>query len=143
MMTVKQYLQQIKSHEASVRRLRDLLHTIHCEMSMLKSPSYDSDKVQSPNSEDKMLNLIIRYSETEALLTDEINRLLTVRDKIVRQIESLDNDKHREVLYLLYVKHMRWDDIADTMHYSRRRVEQLHGNALLEFRNKNFVEFRN
>lgn len=143
MMTVKQYLLQIKSHEDSVRRLQDALYTIHCEMSMLKSPSYDSDRVQSSNSEDKMLSLIIRYSETEARLTDEINRLLTVREKIIHQIESLDNDKHREVLYLLYVKHMRWDDIANAMHYSRRRVEQLHGTALLEFQEKHFVEFRN
>ena len=143
MMTVKQYLSQIKSHEDSVRRLQDLLYTIHCEMSMLKSPSYDSDRVQSSNSEDKMLSLIIRYSETETRLTDEINRLLTVREKIIHQIESLENDKHREVLYLLYVKHMRWDDIANAMHYSRRRVEQLHGTALLEFQEKHFVEFRN
>lgn len=133
MMTTKQYLLQIKYLENSIRRKRDQLDTIRSEMSMLKSPAYTSEKVQASKMDDKMLQLIILYSDIEARLTEEVSNLLVIREKIINQIEALDNDKHREVLYLVYVKHLSWDDVAQSMCYSRRRVEQIHGMALLEF----------
>lgn len=136
MMTTKQYLLQIKYAESKVRRINDQLATVRAEMSALKSPAYDADRVQTSATSDKMLNLIIRYGEIEQKLTEEVNSLLTTREKIISEIESLENDKYRETLYLVYVKHMGWDDIAAEMHYTRRRVEQIHGLALLEFSKK-------
>lgn len=136
MMTTKQYLLQIKYAESKVRRINDQLATVRAEMSALKSPAYDADRVQTSATSDKMLNLIIRYGEIEQKLTEEVDSLLTTREKIISEIESLENDKYREILYLVYVKHMKWDDIATEMYYTRRRVEQLHGLALLEFSKK-------
>ena len=136
MMTTKQYLLHIKYAESKVRRIRDQLDTVRAEMSALKSPAYDTDRVQTPATSDKMINLIIRYGEIEQKLTEEIDALLTIRSKIIAEIESLDNDKYREVLYLVYVKHMHWDDVASELLYTRRRVEQLHGLALLDFQKK-------
>ena len=136
MMTTKQYLLQIKYAESKVRRINDQLATVRAEMSALKSPSYDTDRVQTSETSDKMINLIIRYGEIEQALADEAESLLTIRSKIISEIESLENDKQREVLYLVYVRHLRWDDVASEMGYTRRWVEKLHGHALIEFKKK-------
>ena len=141
MMTTKQYLLQIKYAESKVRRINDQLATVRAEMSALKSPAYDADRVQTSATSDKMLNLIIRYGEIEQALADEAESLLTIRSKIISEIEALENDKQREVLYLVYVRHLRWDDVASEMGYTRRWVEKLHGHALIEFKKeKELVE---
>lgn len=136
MMTTKQYLLQIKYAESKVRRIRDQLDIVHAEMSALKSPAYDADRVQTSATSDKMLNLVIRYGELEQKLTEEVDALLTIRSQIISEIESLENDNQRDVLYLVYVKHLHWDDVASEMGYTRRWVEKLHGHALIEFKKK-------
>ena len=132
-MTTKAYLRQIETIERKIERIEDNLRTIRAEMGGMKSPSYDTDHVQITASSDKMLDLIIKYEGLEQRLISERNKLIATRERIRSEIEQLDNDQYREVLYWIYISHLSWDDTADRMHYTRRWVEVLHGRALQEF----------
>lgn len=132
-MTAKDYLSQIQRIEGHIKRIEDQLRTIHAEMSMLKSPVLDADRVHGSGNDDKLLELIIKYGDVEKRLWSEMDKLVTTRERVRGEIESMANDKYRRVLYDRYVKHMSWDEIASDMMYSRRWVEMLHGHALHEF----------
>lgn len=49
---------------------------------------------------------------------------------IERTIRSVDDDTLEEVLELRYLQYMKWEEIAQCMNYTERRVLQLHGKAL-------------
>ena len=132
-MTTKAYLSQIKRIENRVERLKDQLQTIRAEMSMLKSPTLEKDHIQSSSSEDKMLKLIIKYGDTERRLLAVMDRLLNTRDRIYGEIESMENEKYKRILYLRYVNGILWEQIAEEMHADLRWTYRLHGYALEAF----------
>lgn len=132
-MTAKTYLKQVKAIEDRIERVEDRLATIRSELGAMKSPSYDANRVQTSWNADKTLDLIIKYGSLEKKLLDERERLLAVRERICSEIELLENDQYKSVLYWVYVSHLSWEEIAAKMHYTRRWVEVLHGRALVEF----------
>ena len=46
-------------------------------------------------------------------------------------IDNLTNYKEREVCELFYIYMYDWTSVALRLHYSRRRIEQIHGKALI------------
>lgn len=56
-------------------------------------------------------------------------RLLELRDEIERAIEHLP-PRERMLMRYYYIDCMTWEQVAERMHYSVRRVMQIHGNAL-------------
>ena len=133
---VKLYLRQIRDIESAVMRIEDQLATIRAERSGAKALAYDKDRIRSTATSDQMVNLLIKYDDTERELWEGRTELLKRRSRICQEIELLDNEKLRQVLYYVYVRHLSWDETASAMGYTRRRVEQLHGIALLELSKK-------
>lgn len=131
--SVKEYLQQIRRNEEQIRRLEETIATIHSEMSGLRSPRFDTDRVQTSGNDDRLLLLLARCESVEARLQEDRAERITTNGIIIQQIGQLPNHNHSEVLYLRYVKYLKWDDIAERMHFNRRWVERLHGAALQEF----------
>lgn len=62
-------------------------------------------------------------------IDDLLVRLLELRDEIERAIEHLP-PRERMLMRYYYIDCMTWDQVAERMHYSVRRVMQIHGNAL-------------
>ena len=65
---------------------------------------------------------------------DEADRLfrefIAARERTEELIASVPDSVQREVLTRRYIIGQQWEDIAESMSYSRRRVTQLHGIAL-------------
>ena len=62
-------------------------------------------------------------------IDDLLVRLLDLRDEIERAIEHLP-PRERMLMRYYYIDCMTWEQVAERMHYSVRRVMQIHGNAL-------------
>ncbi len=129
----KMYLRQIKDGESAAGRLEDRLATINAEMAGIKGLTYDKEAVHSIPISDRLTELMIKYEDTAEELWALKEELLERRTTICEEIEQLEDERQRQVLYYLYVKHMSWDEVAKAMGYSRRWVEHIHGHALLEF----------
>lgn len=129
----KVYLRQIKDGESAAGRLEDRIATINAEMAGIKGLTYDKEAVHSIPISDRLTELMIKYEDTAEELWALKEELLERRTTICEEIEQLEDERQRQVLYYLYVKHMSWDEVAKTMGYSRRWVEHIHGHALLEF----------
>lgn len=50
--------------------------------------------------------------------------------EIEKVIESVGEDSMISVLKLRYLHYMKWEEIADKMHYALRTVHHIHGRAL-------------
>lgn len=79
-------------------------------------------------------------SKYAALLDQEERRYMKARylrirkcKEITDQIEHLENEDEKDVLFFRYIKLMGWEDIADKMGKSGRHVTRIHGRALKNF----------
>ena len=134
-MTTKEYLQQIYFMQRKITRLEDRREQIRSDLYSIGSPSgkMDADKVQTSLSGDTMLRLIAKVDKVERDILYEMSALLDAKDRIVKQIESLKKEKHKDVLFKRYVMFERWEKIAVDMDITVRYVYKLHGSALKEF----------
>lgn len=89
----------------------------------------EGEKVQSSNGNTTEMRFVnyAAYSET---IDKRIDELYAVKNEILTAINSVDDNTLRELLILRYVSFNRWDEIADKMNYSERRIYDLHGRAL-------------
>lgn len=134
----KTYLQQIYRINNKIKRLQHRREDLRRDMFSLGSPSgkMDADKVQTSMSGDNMLKLI---SKVDLIERDIVRELLTLEDsksRIIGQIEALDDERYKTVLFERYVLLNPWEVIADNMNYRLKWVYDLHGQALIAFRSK-------
>ena len=143
-MTAKEYLQQIYVCNRRMKRIQETREQLRIDMYSIGSPmgNMSSDRVQTSTSGDKFGRMIARVDKLERDLVKEHGRMLALKDKIIRQIEAIDNEQQRSVLYNRYVLLHDWETIAEDMNYTTRRIYQIHGEALLEFRKKYFSVFQ-
>lgn len=58
-------------------------------------------------------------------MKEKLNNLAT-RDKLIAKLP----DEYRQLFRLRYEEHMTYQQIAEAMHYSPRRIERLHRRGL-------------
>lgn len=77
------------------------------------------------------------YIEMLEQLEDEYKKLkkeeLSVRIKIRKKIESLENGNQIKILNLRYIELFDWEDIYKRTGYSKSRTHEIHSDALRHF----------
>lgn len=132
-MSAKNYLSQIYILQGRISRLQHLRAQIREDIYSVSSPALDKDIVNTSITSGIMERLIAKVDSVERDIVSEMRRLVSQREIIRKQIESLQDERHRMVLYQRYVACRKWEQIALDMNYSERNVFVLHGEALKAF----------
>lgn len=85
---------------------------------------------------DRILRRMERRDELTQMIEQQRARLLKQRQEIDALIDGLSPSVLGEILYYRYARGMELDEIARRLHYSRRRVIDLHKRALSRIRIK-------
>lgn len=87
------------------------------------------DKVQCTqgNNFDRVMATLIDLKNQAC---EDVVVKLRSQAKIIAAINRLQDQRYREVLQRRYIGGETWDEIAVHMHYDRRWVTKLHGEAL-------------
>ena len=129
MNSAKQYLKRIWYLEGRIKRDRERLDSLRMAADGVKGIVYDADKVQTSPA-DTMSERVGALVDLQRKLVSEIVELEETKSEILNVIHSLDNETMEQMLYLRYLKHMNFYDIAAEMGYSLRQVHYIHGKAL-------------
>ena len=102
----------------------------------------DGEKVQSSGNKKKMEDAVCRYLNMENEINEDIDRLVDLRQEIIKTIEKLPTNEY-DFLYKMYVgkvisqpdedikiKYMSLYEIADEHNKSYRWAASVHGTAL-------------
>lgn len=134
-MTTKEYLLQIKeqgknilNQEEYIQRLRDSLGVAGIR--------YDKERVQSSPEPDKFARIFGQIFEEEEKLQQMKDDLALKRVEIINQIHQLEDSKHQNVLYIVYVDGKNLKKAAQTMSFSYEYVKEIHIAALQAFEEK-------
>ena len=80
-----------------------------------------------------MAELVARVDEVERNIVEEIRILTDTKQKIISEIESLQNENYKQLLYDRYILCEKWEKIACDRDKGIRWIYRMHGKALNSF----------
>lgn len=132
-LAVKNYLSKayqvelrIDDRVAMIQSLRDLA---------VKAGPTVSDMPGSPNRNiRRMEDIIVKITDQENQLRDEIDGLLDLRKNIHDLIAQVDVPEQQVVLEQRYLRYLSWDEISGNIGVCRRQVYRIHDAGLEKIR---------
>ena len=126
----KEYL---RSYRKSLRRENEILEEIQKLRADKMFPSVSYDGMPSGSSHSDLSDYAVLIDEQIELLKKERLERAKKRKGIEERIRAIHDDDEQSVLRMRYIMGMKWEEVADEIGYTYRRVTQIHGNALEHF----------
>ena len=139
-MKTKEYLSQVS-------RLNKMINNKLSEISQLRELSVsisaigNDEKVQTSPNFDKIGTAIAKIDELENNLDKMIDEYLVKRERIIAQIDTMEEESVYQILFSRYIEKKTFEKIATEMKYSWRQIVRLHGKALQQFEKKYGEEY--
>ena len=124
-MTVKQWLWRYRNADKRIDNLLKERHEVYERLTKITA-ALDSDPVSSTHDPHKFDEII----ELDNYIRQRIAKSIGIRLEIISTINLLDDWQYRDILTYRYIHGQTWEQVADTVHMSRRHVTRLHGDAL-------------
>lgn len=128
-MNPKEYLQQAYLIEQEIKLNNELLLQTYSSLCG-KGITYETDGAQRIPQGNSVERNLLQAAEYEERINAAVKKLMQKRLEIEKVIDTVPNATFREILKRRYLLYQKWDDVAEKMHYSSRRVRQLHRSAL-------------
>ena len=122
-MTAKEYLHEPKLIKLQIQNLLRAKNEIENAQAFIKS--------MCRNPEFKAYS--VKWGKMSASLDKEVNELRRQRADIIEKINSLADNRYKDLLIKKYVEFKTIDEVAEDMGYSCEYLMRLHWNAIKEF----------
>lgn len=139
-MQTKEYLQQIS-------KLNKMINNKLIELAQMKEMAYSikgivrDANVMSFSDPDKTGCAYTKIEEMEQEINSMIDNYIDIKEKIIKQIDSIEEENLYNILFLRYIEKKRFEDIAVEIDKSWRQTIRLHGTALKKFEEKYGKEY--
>ena len=110
------FLEKSKDTESIKKEIDKTLHRIND----MKLKNFDTKEVEG------RLDILI---ENQAKEEKSLQRLIVKKEDVEHRIENIPQP-YKNILFLKYVKGNSFDEIAKKMHYSTKRIYQLHKEGI-------------
>lgn len=128
-MDPREYLQQIRNINLKIQLIYDEISEIKALLGV-QAINYERAGTLSSSSGDKVARLVLKLIDKQNELLEQYVKLQEKKAEIRETVYQLDDSKQIELLIRRYFNFQRWEQIADSMNYSRRQITRLHGEAL-------------
>lgn len=129
--TPKEYLRQLRTAEIKIEQKEEELERLKASLESI-STGTDSERVQT-TPRDKVSEEVPQKVDLEEEINADLGALLMLRNKIINEIQSMDNPVYINILYKRYVQYKSLEEIAVEMNYAYGYIKRIHGHALLAF----------
>ena len=123
------FLSQARHIDVQINSKLEELHSLKA-MAEKVTTTYQSDMVDGSRDVHKREGIICKIIDLQNEINSDIDQLVDLKIAIRQIIESLPDMEGRTVLNLRYVRLLKWQEVADTMGYSLRRVHNFHDRAI-------------
>lgn len=133
----KFFLKKYKKNESCIDSLENRIAELDDKITSLKSINLSGmPRGGIPITTE---DLIAKKDDLERRKKIRENRRGELKEKIINEIDRLDDPRYLEVLELFFIECMTFEDIADELGYTDRHVTRIYTeglNALVELDNK-------
>ena len=134
-MDTKQYLSQIRRLDRQIQNKLSELYNLKMMASSI-SVSNEGERVQTSGNKDQLGAVVAKIVDMEKEVDKMVDLFVYTRNKIIGQIDSMDDLDSYDILSMRYVAGKTFHEISEKTGWSIRKVFSLHGKALLEFEKK-------
>lgn len=135
---VKEYLNKVRHIDNEIDAKEEIREQMRKRLTTVKATQYREINVQGgkrKTDEDR----ILEYMEYSEHINELIDELVSLKMKVVGEIENLESGLYRIILTERYINNKDWEVVAKAVGYSPRRTMEHHNDALREFGKKNKV----
>ena len=129
MQNAVRFLSQARHIDVQINSKLEELYSLKA-MAEKVTTTYQSDMVDGSRDVHKREGIICKIIDLQNEINSDIDQLVDLKIAIRQIIESLPDMEGRTVLNLRYVRLLKWQEVADTMGYSLRRVHNFHDRAI-------------
>lgn len=127
----KEYLNRYKNAVKKYQSLKEQEETLRLEVDGLKGVGYDSMGMPKGSSQPTDISdYIVRVEKTLSKIDDKKKEMQQIRLEIEEKIADVKDGTQSKILYLRYVKFMKWEDICAELRYSWKQMHRMHSQAL-------------
>lgn len=130
--TPKEYLRQLRTAEIKIEQKEEELERLKASLESI-STGTDSERVQT-TPRDRLSEEVPIIADLKEEIKSDIKALLILKNKIINEIQSMDNPVYINILYKRYVQYKSLEEIAVEMSYVYVHTRRLHGLALQAFK---------
>ena len=127
------YIRRYADLRKKERELQQKLKSIQVEYDTLQAVTYDNAPVSSGTINDLSIFIMKKDAQVSKALRD-MNRVIDLYQEIEGAVQALEDLQEQEVLRLKHMKRWGWERVAESMGFSVRQAQRLHGRALEHFR---------
>lgn len=124
----------LRQYLAVSGRVQSLKMTIDRELAKAENISFSLKEIKvlsSPAEHDPMAANVCSAVDATVILQEEIDRANLILRDILISINSLNDERQKELLTRRYVQGQNFPDIQAAMHYEKTQMYVIHGRALL------------
>ena len=130
-MNVKDYLRQGRLLDQRINYNLRRLKEMRTGLDGICSPQINADKVQtSPDGDPPYVKALMRISEMEEHIDQEIDMLVDLRNQIDETVRTVDNDDYQMLLLYRYIENRTWEDIGSELGIGKTTAKRWHQEAL-------------
>lgn len=124
----KEYLNRYKNAVRKYESLQEQEQQLRIEMDGPRAIEY-SDMPKGHNQSD-LSDYIVRLDKILSKIINKKRDMQEIRLEIESRIADINDGVQSRVLYLRYIRFMKWEDICVEIGYSWRQVHRAHSKAL-------------
>lgn len=131
-MTAKDFFRDIRRTRLEIKSLDEMCQELRASL-IPSGTRYDRVIVQTSPKGDQYEEVFSEIDEVERKIRDHLKELTEKYSKAVEMITQLEDSDQRTVIATYYLSADRptWDEVADKMHYSKRRILDFHEQAMV------------
>lgn len=127
---------EAKDYLLQIKKLDSLINNKIAEVEHWKDVAFgtgtysDGERVQSSGNKQKMASAVEKYTDIQAEITADIDRLINLKQEVIKTIEQLPVAEY-DLLHKVYVQGWTLDMVAELNDRSRSWADTVHGRALV------------
>ena len=130
-MTAKEYLKSISQLDDEIKRKRQRCRTLR-DVAMNTSIKYSGYAVQQTRDNNPLEKILAKVIDLERQIESEESRLVDLKAEVWEQLDKLEDETQKRILWLRYAENKTWKMIAKDICFSERYIRKLHAKGLIK-----------
>lgn len=135
-MTAKEYLGQAYRIDQRINSKIEQVSSLRALATKATSTLSDTPPSGTRNVH-RMEDIIVKIIDMENEINSDIDRLVDLKQEIIKTINSVNNPEQQTLLELRYLRFRSWEEISVEMDYSIQQIYRIRDKAFEKI-NKNF-----
>lgn len=129
---IKTYLDKVEKKRIRYERAKSNYKNTVLSAGDIKAYDYTKEKITGANISDPTERAVLKIEKARIRHDKTLTNYIDFKITVLNQIDQVNNPDYKSILYLRYIKRLKWETIATLSGRNKRNLYKLHICALDE-----------